>query len=307
MSASPRKLGRSLPSAEVLRKVQRLELRTRGLVESLFSGEYLSIFHGRGMEFSHVRGYIPGDDVRTIDWRVTARLGVPYVKQYVEERDTLVVLVVDVSASGRLAPGDRSVGEVAAEIAGALAFAAARNHDRSALLLVSDRVEHFLPPGSGRQHTIRLLAELLDHRPQGKRTNLTPGLERVSTMKAGRATVCLISDFIQDRRDSAFTAALGRLARTHDLVAVRLISDASDELPDIGWVEMTDPESGRRIVIDTGSRRVRDRYRHSVHVEHAAMAALLTEVGAELVEVNTALDPLAPLADFFRRRQRAKS
>lgn len=290
-------------SPEVLRKVQRLEVRTRGFVESLFSGEYLSVFHGRGMEFSHVRGYAPGDDVRAIDWKVTARRGSAYVRQFVEERDLLVALIVDVSASGRSGPGERSAVEVANEIASALAFSAARNNDRMALILVSDRVEEVVPPGSGRKHVIRLLSDLISIHPHGKRTDLTPGLERAARLLQGRATLFVISDFIQERTPE-FRAALGRCARAHDLIAVRLSSAGTDELPNVGWVEMTDPETGRRVVIDSGSRRVRAHYRHSVHVAHAEMASILTEAGAELIEVDTSADPLASLAEFFRRRQR---
>jgi uncharacterized protein (DUF58 family) len=300
-------IGRSgiAPSAEVLGKVRRLEIRTRGFVESLFSGEYASVFRGRGMEFSHVRGYHPGDDVRAIDWKVSARRGSTYIRQFVEERDLLVAFIIDVSGSGRFGPGERSAGEIAAEIAAALAFSATRNNDRLALLLVSDRVEYYLPPGSGRKHTVALLSDLVSHRPRGKRTDLTPAMEMLNRSLSGRATVFVISDFIQERT-STFRAALGRLARQHDLIGIRLASPATDELPNVGWVEMTDPESGRRVVIDTGSRGVRDRYRHSVHRAHAEVAALLTEVGAELIDVDTASDPLAPLAEFFRRRQRIK-
>jgi uncharacterized protein (DUF58 family) len=294
----------SSATAEVLRKVRSLELRTRGLVDSLFCGEYVSVFHGRGLEFSHVRGYQFGDDARAIDWKVTARRATPFVRQFVEERDLLVVLMVDVSGSGRFSPGERSVREVAAEIAAALAFAATRNNDRVALLLVSDHVEHFLEPGSGRKHVMRLLSDLLSHRSQRIGTDLSTGLDRIAKSLHGRATVFVISDFIQGYRESPFRTGLMRLARAHDVVAIRLASLAMDELPNVGWVEMTDPESGRRIVIDAGSKRVRERYRRSVLHAQAEIATLLTEVGAELIDVNTATDPLAVLSDFFRRRQR---
>lgn len=274
-------------------------------MESLFSGEHVSVFHGRGLEFSHVRGYQVGDDVRTIDWKVTARRGAPFVRQFVEERDLLLVLVVDISGSGRYSPGQRSVGEVAAEIAAAIAFAALRNNDRVALLLVSDHVEYFVRPGSGRSHVVRLLGNLVSYRSRGTGTDLTPALEQVTASLSGRATVFVISDFIQNGREAPYRAALARIGRAHDVVAIRLASGAADELPDVGWVEMTDPESGRRVVIDAGSRRVRERYRRSVHHARAEIARLLTEVGADLVDVNTATDPLAVLAAFFRRRRRA--
>lgn len=292
-----------VPSPEALRDVRRLELRTRGLVDSLFAGGYASIFHGRGLEFSHVRVYQVGDDVRAIDWKVTARRGTPFVRQFVEERDLSVVLVVDVSGSGRFGPGERSPAEVAAEIAAALAFAAARNNDRISLLLVSDRVEHFIPPGSGRKHVIRLLAELMTHEPTGRGTALSTALDRLGRTLLDRATVFVISDFIQGTPDSPFREALMHLARANDLVAVRLISEATLELPDVGWIETTDPETGRRVMFDAGRKKVREHYKHSVLRAQADTAALLGEVGAELVDVDTAADPLAVLANFFRMRR----
>ncbi|MQA90349.1 MAG: DUF58 domain-containing protein [Gemmatimonas sp.] len=280
-----------------------MELRTRGFVESLFSGDHLSVFVGRGMEFSHVRGYQFGDDVRAIDWKVTARRGSPYVRQFIEERDLLVVLVVDVSASGRFGPGERSAGEVATLIASALAFAATRSNDRLALMLYSDRVEHFLSPGSGRRRTVRVLGDLLSFRPKGRRTDLAPALDHLVRTLSGRANLFVISDFIQDRNNPRLRGALGRAARAHELIAVRLASPATAELPSVGWVELTDPESGRRVVIDSGSRRVREHYRRSVQLAKGEMVSLLSEVGAELIDVDTAADPLAPISEFFRRRR----
>jgi len=291
-----------VPSTEVLREVRGLEIRTRGLVDSLFAGGYSSIFHGRGLEFSHVRSYQVGDDVRMIDWKVTARRGTPFVRQFVEERDLLVTLVVDVSGSGRLGPGEKSPLEVAAEIAAALAFAAARNNDRIALLLVSDRVEHVVPPGQGRKHVVRILSDLITHQPTGRGTDLSTAFDRISKSKNDRAQVFVVSDFIQSPA-SPFRDALTRLARGNDLVAVRLTSRATLELPHVGWVEMTDPETGRRVMFDASRKKVRERYRHSVLRAQADTAALLGEVGAELVDVSTAGDPLAPLAAFFRMRR----
>jgi uncharacterized protein (DUF58 family) len=294
--------GESL-SVEAFQEVRRLELRTRGLVDSLFTGEYASIFHGRGLEFSHVRKYQHGDDVRAIDWKVTARRGTPFVRMFVEERDLLVALIVDVSGSGRFGPGERSAGEVAAEIAAALAFAATRHNDRICLLLVSDRVEHFVPPGSGRKHVVGLLTDLIEHEPRGRGTDLSTGLDRLNRALQGRGTVFVISDFIQSGPHSPFRDALLQMAGAHDLVAIRLVSSATLELPDVGWVQMTDPETGRRVTMDTSRRKVREHYRHSVLRAQADTAALLGEVGAELVDVNTASDPLAALSAFFRMRR----
>ncbi len=293
----------SLELTEAVARVRRLEIRTRGLVDSLYSGEYGSVFHGRGLEFSHVRGYQPGDDVRSIDWKVTARRGAPYVRQFVEERDLLVVLMVDVSASGRYGPGDRSAGEVAAEIAAALAFAATRNNDRVSLLLVSDHVEHYVAPKSGRKHAVRLLADLVTHQPAAQSTDLACGFDHIERRIRGRAALFVISDFIEDHRAARFRDAVGRAGRAHDLVAIRLRSDATTDLPNVGWVEIVDPETGRRVTVDTGSRGVRNRYRHALLRVGAEIASLFGDVGAEFVDIDTTADPLIPLAQFFRRRR----
>lgn len=288
---------------EILQRVRSLEVRTRGLVESLFSGDHPSVFHGRGFEFSFVRPYQPGDDIRSIDWRVTARRNSPYVRQFVEERDLLVVLIVDVSASGRLGAGEHSAGEVAAEVAAAIAFAAARQNDRFSLVLVSDEVEHILPAGTGRKHAIRLLADLLEHQPRSPRTDLTPALSWIRRSLHRRATLFLVSDFIHPTESRAFQGALNRAARHHDLVGVRIGSPASDRLPDVGWVELTDPESGARTVVNTGDRRIRERFQAEVRESRAEMADLLTRAGADLVDVSTATDPLLALGGFFHRRR----
>jgi uncharacterized protein (DUF58 family) len=290
--------------AEALAHVHRLEIRTRGLVESLFSGEYTSVFQGRGLDFAQVRQYQPGDDVRAIDWKVTARRGEPYVRQFVEERDLVVALVVDVSASGRLGPGEKSGAEAAAEIAAALTFAATRNNDRTTLLLVSDRVEHVEPVGSGRRHAVRSLAALVSHSTAGRRTDLAVGLDRISRTLKARATVFLISDFIEDFGSPRFRDSLTRAPRLHDVVAVRLGSRAMAELPDVGWIEMTDAESGRRVTVDTGSPAVRERFRRGVTRARAEVSALFAELGIESIEVDTDADPLAPVAEYFRRRRR---
>jgi len=299
-------LSRATPevaSVDTFREVRRLELRTRGLVDSLFSGEYASVFHGRGLEFSHVRSYQIGDDVRSIDWKVTARRGSPFVRQFVEDRDLHVILVVDVSGSGRYGPGERSAAEIAAEISAALAFAAARNNDRISLLLVSDRVERFIPPGSGRRHVIHLLSELINHQPTGKGTDLSTALNRLSKTLKDRGTVFLISDFIQVGLESPFREALMRLATFNDLVAIRLRTEATLELPDVGWLEMTDPETGNRVMIDTTIQRVRDNYRQRGIRAQEDITTLLGEAGAELVNVDTASDPIAVLSSFFRMRR----
>jgi uncharacterized protein (DUF58 family) len=286
--------------------VRRLEFRTRTFVDSLFTGEYHSVFIGRGTEFSHVRGYQSGDDVRAIDWKVTARRGTPFVRRFVEERDLLVTLVVDVSASGRFAPGERSVAEVATEIVAALSFAATRNSDRLSLVLASDRVERIVPAGSGRRHSVKLISEHLSHHAEGRGTDLVPALDLVARARGGRALVFLIGDFILNEPLDAFENALGRAARAHDIVAVRIAGPAeAEELPALGWVEMTDPESGARTILNTGRRSVRSRYRDSVGGARDAVGEALVRAGAEVVEVDTSADALEVLAGFLTRRRGA--
>lgn len=285
-----------------LREVRRLDLRTRGLVDSLYIGEYSSVFHGRGMEFSHVRAYHPGEDVRMIDWRVTARAGTPFVRQFVEERDLHVVLLVDVSGSARLGPGEKSAQEVAWELAAGLAFAAARHNDRVSLVLVSDRVEHFVRAGAGRKHVTRLLTEMVSHTPEGRGTDLGVGLDWLGNTLLGRASIFVISDFLETSPDSGLRDALMRVAARHDLVALRLVAASTMELPDVGWVEMSDPETGHREFIDSSRPKVRAEYYRSRLRAQSDTAALIGEVGAELVDVDTASDPVAALTRFFRIR-----
>ncbi len=294
---------RGLPSPDPLREVRRLELRPRGHVDSLYVGEYDSVFLGRGVEFSHVRAYQPGEDVRMIDWRVTARAGTPFVRQFIEERDLHAVLLVDISGSTRFGPGEKSPQEVAAEVAAALAFAATRHNNRVSLVLVSDRVEHVVPAASGRRHVFRLLTDLIGHTPQGRGTELSAGLNMLADTLLGRATIFVISDFIESGADASLRNALMRVGSVHDLVAVRLLNEATLELPDVGWVAMNDPESGRGVTFDSGRPKVREEYHRSGLRARADTAALIGEVGAELIDVDTATDPHSALARFFRMRR----
>jgi len=293
------------PDDDLLRRVRRLEFRTRAFVDSLFTGEYSSVFIGRGMEFSHVRGYESGDDVRAIDWKVTARRGAPFVRRFVEERDLLVTMLVDVSASGAFAPGEKSVSEITRELVAALSFAATRNSDRLSLVLASDHVERIVPPGSGRRHAVRLISEFLSHRVEGNRTDLIPALDLVARGRGGRALVFLLSDFILPAPLDAFEGALGRVARKHDVVAVRIAGSREERLPSLGWVEMTDPESGIRTLVNTGRKSVRARYRESVADEREAVERILERAGAELLDLDTGEDPLELLARFLTRRRGA--
>jgi len=296
----------ALGRAEALAGVRRLDLRTRGFVDSLFSGDRASVFLGRGFEFSHVREYQPGDDVRSIDWKVTARRGTPFVRRFVEERDLLVALVVDVSASGRLAPGARSVGQVAAELSAALAFATVRTNDRVALFLVSDRLERIILPGAGQRHVLRLLEQLLNHPPDSRGTDLASALEGVTRTLRGRSVLFLMSDFVQPDPSGRLGDCLRETGRRHDLVALRISSGELEELPDVGWMEMTDPETGRRILLDTSSSRVRSRYVARLQEARAVLIDQVAGARGELVDVPTRGDSLGALYRFFAGRREGR-
>lgn len=292
-------------SKEIAAQVRRIELRTKGLVESLFSGEYHSVFKGRGLEFADVREYQPGDDVRAIDWNVTARRGHLFVKEYVEERELTALLIVDLSASKEFGTGEKSNALIASEIAAILAFAAAGNNDRVGLLLVTDRVELFVPPDSGRRHVMRLVLELLSYRPTGRGTRLSVGLEYASRVLHRRSAVFLVSDFLLDETsDPDFARAARLLKRDHDLVPIRLTDPGGAELPNVGLLALVDPETGQRHIVDTGSAATRRAYAEGKAAQHESMAALFRELRLDTIEVGTSGDYVPALIHFFRQRER---
>ncbi|MGY8778566.1 MAG: DUF58 domain-containing protein, partial [Longimicrobiales bacterium] len=224
---------------EILKQVRRIEISTRGLVNEVFSGEYHSVFKGRGMNFAEVREYQYGDDIRSIDWNVTARAGAPFVKIFEEERELTVMLVVDVSASGEFGSRGRWKGEVAVEICALLAFSAIKNNDKVGLIIFSDRIEKFVPPRKGRKHVLRVLRELLFHEPEGRGTDLTVALEYLNHVQRKKAVTFLVSDF----QDEGFDRALAVAGRRHDLIAVRLGDRRERTLPPLGYLELEDPET----------------------------------------------------------------
>ena len=292
-------------SREIAAQVRRIELRTKGLVQSLFSGEYHSVFKGRGLEFADVREYQPGDDVRAIDWNVTARRGHLFVKEYVEERELTALLIVDLSASKEFGTGEKSNALIASEIAAILAFAAAGNNDRVGLLLVTDRVELFVPPDSGRRHVMRLVLELLSFRPAGRGTRLSTGLEYASRVLHRRSAVFLVSDFLLDAEsDPAFERAARLVKRDHDLVPIRLTDPGGMELPNVGLLALVDPETGERLIVDTGSARKRRAYAEGKKAQRDRMTALFRELKMDTVEVSTTADYVPALIRFFRQRER---
>jgi uncharacterized protein (DUF58 family) len=285
---------------EVTHEVRRLEITTRHLVRDIVAGEYSSAFRGRGVEFAEVREYQPGDDIRTIDWNVTARLGSAYVKRYLEERELTVVFVVDLSASGGFGSRVRTRGDLAAEVVAVLAFAAARNNDRVGLLLATDRVEAYTQPRKGRRHALRVISELLAFAPEGRGTDLGVALTTLESSLRRRAVIFLVSDFLA----TGYEPALARLARRHDLVAIQIVDPRERELPDVGLVTLWDPESGDWRVVDTADREVRGRFSERGAAFDRGLERMLTERGADLLRLETGRPYAEPLLAFFRRRER---
>ena len=296
--------GQATPTVprEILKKVRRIEISTRGLVDEVFSGEYHSVFKGRGMDFAEVREYQYGDDIRSIDWNVTARAGAPFVKILEEERELTVMLVVDVSASGEFGTRERLKGEVAVEICALLAFSAIKNNDKVGLIVFSDHIEKFVPPRKGRGHGLRVLRELLFHRPRGRGTDIAGALEYLSRVQRRRAVTFLVSDF----RDEGFEKALAVAGRRHDLVAVRMGDARERDLPPLGLVELEDPETGERLVVDTGNARFREAFGAAARDARARLDRTLRRSRVDVIDIDTGSPYVLPLQRFFRERMRRR-
>jgi uncharacterized protein (DUF58 family) len=289
-----------LTSQEILKKVRRIEIRTNRLVNESLAGEYHSVFKGRGMEFDEVREYTPGDDIRTIDWNVTSRMGHPYVKKYVEERELTVMLVVDASASGDFGTVGSTKREVAAEVCALLAFSAIRNNDRVGLLIFTDREERYVPARKGRNHVLRVIREVLTFQPVGRRTNLTLALESLSRGVRRRSVAFVVSDFL----DSGFEPSLRIANRKHDLIAISLSDPREEELPPVGILELEDAETGRVLLVDTWDRRVRARYAEAARERIEERRKLFRRNKVDSVELATGHPYDVPLVKFFRERAR---
>jgi len=283
---------------ELLRKVRRIEITTRTLVESLFSGEYHSVFKGRGMEFDQVREYQEGDDIRSIDWNVTARMNRPFVKEFVEERELVVMLLVDMSASSDFGTAAHFKSEVAAEICSLLAFSAIKNNDKVGLLLFTDRVEKYVSPRKGKKHVLRVIRELLYFRPEGRRTDLNAALEHLNRVLRRRAVVFVVSDFL----DRSFERLLRVTNQRHDVIAVRITDPRERALPDVGYIELEDAETGETLFLSTGEKRFRDEFQGRADREDARLRSLFRSTGVDLVEVGTGESYVEPLIQFFRER-----
>ncbi len=284
---------------EILRQVKLIELRTRGLVNSVFTGEYRSVFKGQGMEFSEVREYQPGDEVRSIDWNVTARMRRPFVKRYIEERELTVMLVVDLSGSERFGTVKRFKSELASELAAVLAMSAVRNNDRVGVLLFTDRIEHVIPPRKGRRHVLRIIRDLLAFEPVGRGTDMVRAIDYVAKMLNQKAIVFIVSDFLEEE----ISHPLKLLAQHHDVVAVTVDDPSERELPDIGIARLIDPETGDTLEIDTSSPNVRDAYTERVMTEREERKHLLRRLAIDEVPVHTEGGVVEPLLRFFRTRE----
>ena len=284
---------------EVLRQVRLIELRTRGLVNTLFSGEYRSVFKGQGMEFAEVREYQPGDEVRSIDWNVTARMRRPYVKRYIEERELTVMLVVDLSGSERFGTQRRFKSELASELAAVVAMAAIRNNDRVGALLFTDRVEHVLPPRKGRRHALRLIRDLLVFEPDGTGTDVAGAADYLIKMLPHKAIVFFVSDFL----DEGIERPLKLLSQRHDVVAVTVEDPSEWSLPDIGLARFVDPETGQAVDVDTSDKRVRSRFDEQVSDDRQRRQKVLRRLAIDEIPIRTDRPIVEPLVKFFRTRE----
>lgn len=287
-------------TAEILKKIRALEIKTRGLVETAFAGDYHSVFKGRGMNFEDVREYQPGDEIRSIDWNVTARLGTAFVKKFTEERELTVMLIVDVSASGNFGSTSQSKRELAAEVACLLAFSAIRNNDKVGLLLFTDRVELFIPPKKGRSHTLRIIREILFFEPQSRGTDPALALDYLNKIVTRRAVVFFISDF----QAPDFSRALAVTARRHDSIAIHIEDEREKVFPNIGIITLEDAETGEQVEINTADRTTRKRFADLIERQHSELVRTLRRNNVDTIALQTGEDYLPALRSFFKQRER---
>ena len=288
---------------EILANIRRIEIKTRKVVDDLTAGAYHSVFKGRGMEFNEVREYMEGDEIRTIDWNVTARMGHPYIKKFVEERELTVFLLVDVSASGDFGSTHRSKNEHIAELAALLSFSAIRNNDRVGLLLFSDKDELFVPPKKGKKHVMRLVRELLAHKPQNRKTNIKQALETLLKVVKRKSVVFLISDMIDDHD---YQKALNITNKKHDLIGIRILDKHELELPKTGYINLEDAETGELLSFSGGSQSTTNKYNKSAEAYHGEKAKMCKNAGVDLIDIRNGEDYVKPLMQFFRKREKRK-
>lgn len=285
---------------ELLKKIRRIQIRTSRIVDEMLAGQYHSTFKGRGIEFEEVRPYQVGDDIRSIDWNVTARAGEPFIKLFREERELSVLLLVDLSASQSLGTQLQTKRELVAELSALLAFAAIGNNDRVGLTLFTDGIEKYLPPSKGKRHGLRLVRDILYTQPIGKGTDIRAALEHLGRTARRRSVVFIVSDFLNDGYERSLRVA----ARKHDLVPVVVSDPREHEMPNVGLLRLLDAETGQTIVLDTSNSRNREAYETWARTKREQRTELFRRLRLETIQVDTSEDVVDPLVDFFRRREK---
>lgn len=287
-------------SKEILKKVRKIQYKISRISNEMISGQYTSVFKGAGIEFDEVREYVPGDDIRSIDWNVTARSGAPHIKRFAEERELTVMLVIDLSGSQKFGSVESLKSELAAEISALLAFLAIKNNDKVGLLIFTDTCEKYLPPQKGRRHVLRVIREILGYEPSGTGTRIEEALKFANKVLKQRSIIFLVSDFMDDN----FEKIMGNVARRHDLVAVRLSDPKESELPGLGLVEFQDNETGRKVLVDTSSDTVREMVRNAARQRNENLAKLFRRNKVDLIDIRTDRPYLEPIQRFFKLRER---
>ena len=293
---------------EILKKVRQIEVRTNRLVNDSLAGSYHSVFKGRGMNFDEVREYVPGDDIRTIDWNVTARTGIPHIKKFTEERELTIMLMIDISSSGDFGSSTASKREIMAEIGSVLAFSAVRNNDKVGLILFTDFVELYIPPQKGRSHILRVIREILFFQPKGRLTELGVPLDFVNQVAKRRCVAFLISDFcLPGEFDASLSALLPKIRvsnRRHDLISLVVSDPREAELPDVGWITLEDAESGAQVDINTSDPAIRQEYAEMARRRRSRLGKSIRASGVDLLELSTDTSYIPPLLSFFASRMR---
>jgi len=285
---------------EILKKIRRIEIHTKKLVNDLFSGEYHSTFKGQGMEFEEVRQYVPGDDIRLIDWNVTARTGYPHIKKFKEERELSVVLMVDASSSGKFGTRNRFKSETAAELCALLAFSAIKNNDKVGLIIFTDQIEKYIPPQKGRPHVLRLIREILYFKPQRIKTDIAGALEYLNKVIKRKSVVFLISDFLSEN----FFKPLQIANNKHDVVAMKISDPRESEFSNIGLIELEDAETGEIFMIDTSSKQFRQEFSARASEDNDILKKEFRSINMDFINIRTDQSYIVPLINFFKMREK---
>jgi len=291
-----------MSTSALLKKVRKIEIKTKGLSNHIFAGEYHTAFKGKGMAFSEVREYQLGDDIRSIDWNVTARYNAPFVKVFEEEREMTVMLLIDVSASGNFGTQKQFKRELATELAAILAFSAIKNNDKVGVIFFTDKVEKFIPPKKGKSHILRIIREVLAFQPTGKRTDIAGALEYFSAVIKKRSICFILSDFMSKEFDKPLKIA----SKKHDLVALRIHDTREDTLPNVGLVPMQDAETEQMIFVNTSSKKVRDNFAKNKTQATEKLRKLFPASGVDLIDITTGTDYVKPLINFFKTRRKRR-